>query len=157
MAGAEKVTLAGIGGSVIADPINIHLPYQIWGETVSRKVLDVGQCNPDHARITEFLQREFDVEIQRAHSFDEAVKSALDTPFDLILINRILDADGTAGMAILYELKSQPSTADVPVMIVSNYLDAQNSAVESGAIRGFGKSELNKPATREMLAKYLAG
>lgn len=123
---------------------------------MSRKVLDVGQCNPDHSQISAFLRREFDVEIQRAHLFDEAVKLALDTPFDLILINRILDADGTAGMAILHELKSQPSTAETPVMIVSNFQDAQDTAVESGAVRGFGKAELEQNATKESLAKFLA-
>jgi response regulator RpfG family c-di-GMP phosphodiesterase len=139
---------------VVHDSTNAN---PLGGKTVSRKVLDVGQCNPDHSRISKFLKREFDVEVQRAYSFDEAVKSALDTPFDLILINRILDADGTAGMAILHELKSQPSTADVPVMIVSNYQDAQDTAVESGAVRGFGKSELNNPATKDSLAEYLVG
>ena len=123
---------------------------------MSRKVLDVGQCKPDHSRISSFLNREFDVEIHQAHSFDEAIKSALDTPFDLILINRILDADGTDGMAVLYELKTQPSTADVPVMIVSNYQNAQDIALESGAVRGFGKAELNNPATKDLLARFLA-
>ena len=97
------------------------------------------------------------MEIHRANSFDEAIQSALDTPFDLILINRILDADGPAGMGVLYELKSQPSTADVPVMIISNYADAQDTAVESGAVRGFGKAELANPATRASLAQFLSG
>ena len=112
--------------------------------------------HPDHSRISELLIREFGAEVQQAHSFDEATKMAADTPFYLILINRILDADGTAGMAILHELKTQPATAEVPIMIISNYQDAQESAVQSGAQLGFGKAELDADPTRERLAAILA-
>ncbi len=102
------------------------------------------------------LQRDFDVVVERAHSFDDASKMSADTPYDLVLINRLLDVDGSEGMAILYELKSQPSTANVPVMIVSNYQDAQDAATRSGAVPGFGKQNLDTEETRELLAKYLA-
>lgn len=122
---------------------------------MTKKVPDVGQCNADHSQITQLLSREFDVEIQRAHSFDEATQMALDTPFDLILINRILDADGTAGMSILHSLKTQPSTAETPVMIVSNYADAQADAVSAGGMAGFGKSELDLEKTRDLLSQVL--
>ena len=122
---------------------------------MSQKVLDVGQCNADHARITEFLTNEFDVEVTRAHSFDEAIKLAMDSPFDVILINRVVDADKSDGMAILHELKSQPSTAEVPIMIVSNFQEAQDMAVESGGVRGFGKAALDDPATRDTLGAFL--
>jgi DNA-binding response OmpR family regulator len=122
---------------------------------VTKKVLDVGQCNLDHGNISNLLKREFDAEVQRAHSFDEATKMASDTPYDLILINRILDADGTAGMAVLHELKNQPATNAFPVMIVSNFQDAQDEAVKSGAESGFGKSELDSDSTRERLAQFL--
>jgi CheY-like chemotaxis protein len=122
---------------------------------VTKKVLDVGQCNADHNQITQLLSREFDVEIQRAHSFDEATQMALDTPFDLILINRILDAGGTAGMSILNAIKTQPSTAETPVMIVSNYADAQADAVSAGGMAGFGKLELDLEKTRDLLSQVL--
>lgn len=123
---------------------------------MKRKVLDVGQCNADHSRITSTLEQNFDVEIHRAHSHDEAIKLALDTPFDLILINRLLDADGTPGMDILSTLKTNPSTAEVPVMVVSNYDDAQQAAVAGGAVEGFGKAALDAEETKELLVKFLA-
>ena len=88
---------------------------------MSRKVLDVGQCNFDNSRITHFLKQHFEVEVDRSHSHDEAVKLALDTPYDLILVNRILDADATQGMDILSTLKTKPSTAETPVMICLLY------------------------------------
>jgi len=101
------------------------------------------------------LKNQFDVEIHRAHSFDEASKMAADTTYDLVMINRVLDADASPGMAILHALKSQPTTADIPVMIVSNFQDAQDKAIESGAVLGFGKAELDAESTRQKLAKYL--
>ena len=122
---------------------------------MSRKVLDVGQCNFDNSRISHILQQHFDVEVDRSHSHDEAIKSALDTPYDLILINRILDADATAGMDILSSLKTQPSTAETPVMIVSNYQETQDEAVARGAVAGFGKSSLDSEETIAKLSLYL--
>lgn len=123
---------------------------------MKRKVLDVGQCDADNSRINSTLGQHFDVEIHRAHSHDEAVKLAMDTTFDLILINRLLDADGSPGMDVLSSLKTKPSTAETPVMVVSNYDDAQKSAVEAGAVQGFGKAALGADETKELLAKYLA-
>ena len=122
---------------------------------MSRKVLDVGQCNADNSRISSLLKKHFDVEIDRSHSHDEAIKAALDTPYDLILINRILDADSTAGMDILASLKTKPSTAETPVMVVSNYQETQEEAVSRGAVPGFGKSELDAEETIAKLALYL--
>lgn len=122
---------------------------------MSRKVLDVGQCNFDNSRISHYLQQHFEVEVDRSHSHDEAVKSALDTPYDLILINRILDADSTAGMDILASLKTQPSTAETPVMIVSNYQETQDEAVARGAVAGFGKATLDSDETLAKLTLYL--
>ena len=122
---------------------------------MKRKVLDVGQCNADHSRITSTLQKNFDVEIHRAHSHDEAIKLAADTTFDLILINRLLDADGTPAMDILNALKTDEATAEVPVMVVSNYKEAQEKAVEKGAVEGFGKAALDSAETNQLLAKYL--
>ena len=120
-----------------------------------RKVLDVGQCGFDNSRISSLLQKHFDVQVDRSHSHDESIKLALDTPYDLILINRILDADSTAGMDVLASLKTQPSTAETPVMIVSNYQETQDEAVAQGAVQGFGKSNLDTEETIANLALSL--
>jgi len=123
---------------------------------VKRKILDVGQCDADHSRISTMLNENFEVEIHRAHSHDEAIKLALDTSFDLIMINRLLDADSSPGMDVLNSLKSQPATADTPTMVISNFEDAQTAAVEAGAVPGFGKAALNSGETTTVLAKYLS-
>lgn len=126
------------------------------GNKVKRKVLDVGQCDADNSRISSTLDQHFDVEIHRAHSHDEAIKLALDTPFDLILINRLLDQDGSPAMDVLSSLKTNPATTELPVMVVSNYEDAQASAVEAGAVQGFGKANLDSAETKDLLSKYLS-
>lgn len=123
---------------------------------MKRKLLDVGQCDADHFRISSTLGKNFDVEIQRAHSHDEALKLATDTPFDLVLINRLLDADGSPAMDVLNELKATPATAEIPVMVVSNFEDAQKTAVQAGAVQGFGKAALDSNETKELLAQYLS-
>ena len=41
-------------------------------------------------------------------------------------------------------------------MIVSNFEDAQKTAVEAGAVQGFGKAALDSDETKELLAKYLS-
>ena len=122
---------------------------------MKRKVLDVGQCNADNHSISALLQKHFDVEVDRSHSLDQAIESAASTAYDLILINRLLDADGSTGMDVLASLKSNPASADAPVMIVSNYQDAQDKAMENGAVEGFGKSALGSAETLAKLKQYL--
>ena len=99
-------------------------------------------------RITEL--QHFDVQVDRSHSTVQAVEAASKKTYDLILINRILDADNSAGMDVLASLKLNPSSAEMPVMIVSNYDDAQKRAIEKGAVAGFGKADLD---SEETLAK----
>ncbi len=122
---------------------------------MTRKILDVGQCNADHSRITDLLNKHFDVEIYRAHSHDEAIQMALDHAMDLILINRLLDSDSTPGMDVLNSLKTNPSTSNTPVMLVSNYQDAQDAAIQSGAVIGFGKAKLDTEETKLALSRHL--
>lgn len=123
---------------------------------MTKLVLDVGQCGPDHSSICRLLDKNFEVEIHQAHSGDDAMKLAQIHSFDLILINRILDADHSPGINVLCWLKSDPATATTPVMVISNYPDAQESAVTAGAVSGFGKSELRSLETLSLLQKYLA-
>ena len=122
---------------------------------MKRLVLDVGQCNADNYRISELLTKHFDVQVDRSHSTFQALEAAAKKTYDLILINRILDADSSAGMDVLASLKLNASTAEIPVMIVSNYEDAQELAVAKGAVAGFGKADLDSEETLSKLKKYL--
>lgn len=122
---------------------------------MSKRVLSVGQCGPDHYSISRFLERHFDVEITTADREQQAIQRLRSEPFDLVLVNRKLDIDYSDGMAIIRAMKADPSLAGVPVMLVSNYPESQEEAVAAGAEYGFGKSALNSPESAERVGKFL--
>ncbi|GAC1475492.1 MAG: response regulator [Isosphaeraceae bacterium] len=120
------------------------------------KVLSVGQCGFDHGTIVRQLGKAFGAEVVGAGTFSEAVHVLRSAPFDLILVNRISDEDGSSGIDLIRTLKSDPSLKSLAVMLVSNYAEAQQEAESLGALPGFGKGEINTPETRERLQKVLA-
>ena len=124
---------------------------------MTRRVLEVGNCDPDHAAIRGMLEREFAAEVVRAQQGNDAIEQLRSRPFDLVLINRKLDIDYTDGIDILKRIKADDELSSVPVMLVTNYPEHQQAAVAAGALCGFGKMELAAPATRERLAEVLGG
>jgi two-component system chemotaxis response regulator CheY len=119
-------------------------------------VLDVGQCNLDHGNISQMLAERFDAVVDRAHSVDDAANAAKDKRYHLVLVNRVFDADGDEGLVLIERLQANEATRDTPVMLVSNFADAQESAVALGAKPGFGKSALNDPKTVQCLVAHLS-
>ena len=122
----------------------------------SKTVLSVGQCRPDNAAISHFLTSNFDVKVITSDLPADTDQALADNQIDLVLINRKLDADYSDGMEILKSVKADPKSADIPVMLVSNFAEWQEKAVESGAIQGFGKAELSDPATIERVRNALS-
>lgn len=122
---------------------------------MKKRVLDVGNCGPDHHAIRSFLTRHFDCEIVQAHHAQDTLAQLRNGHFDLVLVNRKLDADYSDGIEIIRKIKADPTLAGVPVMLITNYAEHQEAAVAEGAIRGFGKLEFDKPETRDRLAKVL--
>lgn len=121
-----------------------------------KRLLDVGQCSPDHSTITRYVRDQFgDVEIVQTHRLDDTLAALRDGQFDLVLVNRKLDIDYSDGLAIIQAIKSDPALADVPVMMVTNYPEHQNEAVAVGATYGFGKLEYDKSETAEKLRPFL--
>jgi two-component system chemotaxis response regulator CheY len=117
--------------------------------------LSVGQCAFDHRAITRHLERTFGAEVFGADSFDEAIEAIRSEPFALVLVNRISDLDGAPGLDLIRRLKADPRLALVPVMLVSNYPDAQREAEALGALPGFGKSDLRAPGGTKPLQAVL--
>lgn len=122
---------------------------------MTKRVLNVGQCVPDHGSITRFLQSVFDVHVEKIDSQADALDRLRKGPCDLVLINRKLDADYSEGTEILKLIKSDPALAHVPVMIVTNYPEHQDNAVALGAVYGFGKNELGASDVVARLEPYL--
>jgi CheY-like chemotaxis protein len=120
-----------------------------------KRVLDVGQCGPDHATIRSYLKRHFDCELVQTHGADDTLEQLRSGRFDLVLVNRKLDADYSDGLEIIRQIKAEPKIAAVPVMLVTNYPEHQEAAIAVGAVRGFGKLEFEKPQTRDRLAAVL--
>jgi CheY-like chemotaxis protein len=123
---------------------------------MSKRVLDVGQCGPDHASIRSYLKRHFDCEIVQSHGAGDTLEQLKSGQFDLVLVNRKLDADYSDGIEIIRQIKADPEISQVPVMLVTNYPEHQQVAEAVGAIRGFGKLEFEKAETRDRLAAVLS-
>ena len=118
-------------------------------------VLDVGQCDFDHANISRMLTNEFHADVRRASTVEEAFQAVRDGDYNLVLINRVFDSDGDLGIGLIERLKAADETRETPIVLVSNYADAQESAVALGAQPGFGKGSLDSSETRDALATAL--
>lgn len=122
---------------------------------MAKRVLSVGQCVPDGMALKSFLAQRFSADVEASATADEAMALLHNGPFDLVLVNRVFDADGGSGQEFIEALKANPTTGKIPVMLVSNYADAQQQAVAAGAEPGFGKAQLGADEVAEQLAPYL--
>ncbi len=123
---------------------------------MTRRVLDVGQCGPDHAAITRLMRSGFAVEVDRAEDAEECLAALDAREYALVLVNRKLDCDYSDGLEVIRAIRSFPAFANVPVMLVSNYPEAHAQAVAAGAVPGFGKDDLGSPETLDLLRRWLA-
>src|SRR2546429_7099544 len=123
---------------------------------MTKRVLDVGNCVPDHASIRTMLERTFRAEVVQADGPSDALAALRREPFDLVLVNRKLDHDYSDGLEIIKQIKADPKLGDLPCMLITNYPDQQAIAVSAGAEHGFGKKELYTGETCSRLAKFLA-
>ena len=123
---------------------------------MSKRVLDVGNCDPDHTAIRRMLESSFGAQVVRAHQESDALQLLRSQPFDLVLVNRKLDIDYSEGLPIIERIKADPKLAATPCMLITNYAEHQQAAVAAGALSGFGKQEIGAAATRQKLAMVLA-
>ncbi len=121
-----------------------------------RTVLDVGNCGPDHSAIKRMLSSNFDVIVLQCQAADDTLQTLRARSVDLVLINRKLDQDYSDGVEILKLIKADAKLRSLPVMLVTNLEEHQTSAIELGAVPGFGKLSLNSPVTKQRLAEILA-
>lgn len=123
---------------------------------MTKRVLDVGNCVPDHASICRLIETNFDARVLQAHGPEDALSELRKGGVDLVLVNRKLDRDYSDGLDIIQQIKQDPEIASTPCMLITNYAEHQEVAMQAGAERGFGKQELASPATRTQLTKFLA-
>ncbi len=119
------------------------------------RILNVGSCDADNYRLEELLARHFSATVVNEATAGGAMSRMAAGGWDLVLVNRIFDEDGTCGLELIKSIKSDGQLAQLPVMLVSNYADSQEQAVSLGAERGFGKAELAETATVSRLNDVL--
>lgn len=122
---------------------------------MAKRVLDVGNCSLDHGMVRGLLERQYRAEVVQAHGPDDALELLRREKFDLVLVNRKLDADYSDGLEIIKSIKADAKLAAIPCMLITNYPEHQAAAVEAGALPGFGKKELAKPGTHQRLKAVL--
>ena len=120
------------------------------------QILSVGQCGFDHGRISRHFEQTFRARVLGVSTFDEALEALRSRRFDLVLVNRVSDLDNAPGLDLIRSVKAEAGLADVPIMLVSNYSDAQEDAQALGALPGFGKGELASETTRARIEAVLA-
>jgi response regulator RpfG family c-di-GMP phosphodiesterase len=122
---------------------------------MSKTVLDVGNCGPDHAAIKRMLTSQFDVKVLQADELADTLLKLDEESIDLVLVNRKLDCDYSDGLEIIKHIKATPELADAPCMLVSNHENHQQEAAAAGALPGFGKLQFEDSRTKERLAAVL--
>lgn len=123
---------------------------------MAKRVIDVGNCALDHGSLCDLIEGNFDAQLVQAHSAAEALELLAEGPASLVLVNRVFDRDGSQGLDLVRSIKADPRRSQTPVMLLTNYPDAQQAAVESGAEEGFGKRQLRTSETLDKLGQFLA-
>ena len=116
-----------------------------------RVVALVGHCGPDSSYLRMTISRAIK-DVTVATAYDEAsLNKLLEQGIDLLLLNRQLDYGYKfdEGVDLIRDLRTK--YPNLKMMLVSNYEEAQEAAVEAGALNGFGKRELGTPRVKELL------
>ena len=122
---------------------------------MSKTLLDCGNCGPDFNTIRQMVTSNFSASVIQSHSAQDTLEILRNRKIDLVTVNRKLDRDYTDGMEVIKTIKADPQVGSVPVMLVTNYEEHQQTAIEAGCVLGFGKLAVNEPETREALEPYL--
>lgn len=119
---------------------------------MAKHVLSIGNCGYDHGNLVKALQKQFNVELDAAATAAEAMEAVAGKTYDLIVVNRLFDLNGDSGIELIKKLKP---TVKSPMMLISNYPEAQEEAMAVGAVKGFGKKVVGKPGLVEVVGEYL--
>ena len=121
---------------------------------MSKCILLVGHCGVDGPRLKDELSKALpSTKVERINS-DEDLRAACEQGADLLLVNREPVGFDCEGVDLIRDIKSDHP--DCKVMLVSDHADAQREAVQAGAVKGFGKSEMGSPALAEHVKQALS-
>jgi two-component system chemotaxis response regulator CheY len=119
--------------------------------TPAKKVLFVGHCGPDSTYLRMLVRKAIGQADVRMVEEPAELEKLLQETVDLILFNRELGYgfEPDTGVEFIRLLKQRHPS--VPMMLISNYPEAQTAAVAAGALPGFGKREIGSPHAAELL------
>ena len=115
----------------------------------------VGHCGPDSSFLKMAVRAAAPGStVVMADDDAELEKVAADAP-DLLLFNRVMEVGFAteSGVELIRALKAE--RPGLRVMLVSNYPDAQQAAVEAGALPGFGKNDIGREKAKAALRAAL--
>ncbi len=120
-----------------------------------KTLLDCGNCGPDHSSLRQTVSAHFGAAVIRTHGVEDTLQVLRSRQVDPVTVNRKLDRDYTDGMEVVKRIMADEEISAVPVMLVTNYEEHQQAAMQAGCVRGFGKVSLRDDETRQLLEVYL--
>lgn len=120
-----------------------------------KKVVLVGHCGADSAYLRIAVSGAAkEVSVLTAHD-ESALSKYISEGVDLVLLNRQLDYgfQTEEGVELIRDLRTKHP--NLKLMLVTNYDDVQQRAIQSGALPGFGKRELGSAKVKELLRNAL--
>ena len=121
-----------------------------------KRVALVGHCGPDASYLRLAVARAVkDAQVVFADDQNALNKLIDNGGVDLILLNRQLDYgfETDEGVELIKRLRATHPA--LKAMLVSNYPEAQQAAVQVGAVEGFGKREIGSPKVSELIRTAL--
>ena len=70
---------------------------------MTKRVLDVGNCDLDFTNISALMREQFHASVQRSHTKTDALTALQREKFDLVTVNRLLDRDGSELHRLLHD------------------------------------------------------
>jgi len=120
-----------------------------------KNVLVVGHCDLDNPQITSLLEKNFSTNVVRVKMLMKVIEHLEKQDYDLVIINRIGAFDQESGLELIEKIK-EDGRFKAPLMMITNYKDQMDKAVEKGAVPGYGKDKLHDKDTIELLSRYLS-
>jgi CheY-like chemotaxis protein len=122
---------------------------------MKKKVALVGHCGPDASYLRLAVARAVkDAQVVFADD-QHALNKLIEAGVDLVLLNRQLDYgfETDEGVELIKRLRAK--VPSLKAMLVSNYPDAQQAALQAGAVEGFGKREIGSPKVADLIRSAL--
>jgi CheY-like chemotaxis protein len=117
-----------------------------------KKIALVGHCGPDSSylrlAVTRAVKDAQVVLVDDQHTLNKLLANG---GLDLLLLNRQLDYgfETDEGVELIKRLRAKNPA--LKAMLVSNYPEAQQAALQAGAVEGFGKREIGSPKVSELI------